>query len=171
MPYISNGQEYTYGLKTKSQIDSIIPEKVGDTVFNTDYNRVETWDGSFWTHPHLVQMINRTGGAVVEGDVVILDAANDDSFIQPTAADQPILGVVYKGGANLATCLLTIVGECKVLADGTTPIVGDMFFTTAASFAALFDGTADNGAAGNCINDSGGANQLNDCVLLKREWF
>jgi len=169
MGYISNGQDYTYGLKTKANMEAITGALEGETCYNTDYDRVHVYNGSFWMHEHLIEMTNNSGLTVSEGDVMILDTTQNGSMLRPTAIDQVIFGVVYEGGADASQVTLTMCGPCRINCNAA-PNAGDQFVTIANSFAVTTDGVGNVGRGGCITDDSGGAG-LNWALLVKREVF
>ena len=58
-----------------------------------------------------VRLTNRTGGNSVQGEAVIADAANDNSFAQAGIGAVNPLGAVYEAGiANGAECWVQVAG-------------------------------------------------------------
>jgi|GEM_PF-4102603 len=64
-------------------------------------------------------LTNRSGGAVEEGDVVIADPNNDNSFkTTTTASDEGVIGVVRESLANLETGRIAMAGIVVVKVQG-----------------------------------------------------
>lgn len=79
-----------------------------------------------------IPVTNRTGAASVAGDVVILDAANNNSYILAgLVRSDDVLGVTVQGGvANLSDALIANDGVFLVNVDTGAVVVGDMLVTS-----------------------------------------
>jgi hypothetical protein len=73
----------------------------GDTVYNSDYGITFTYNGNTWQSQGATkELINKAGGPLAEGDVVVYDGSNDDACTTTTSsADTTVAGVVLVGGA------------------------------------------------------------------------
>lgn len=70
-----------------------------------------------------VAAINRTGGALIMGDIVIFDTTNDNSVITTTTAGyERGIGVIETGGNNLEIVTVIIAGFIPTML--TTSAVG-----------------------------------------------
>lgn len=77
---------------------------------------------SNWNEDHSlgIELTNRTGGALVSGDIVALSAANDESVILSDVLDQNRKYVVAMSApADLALGLFTDAGAWTVKVDAT----------------------------------------------------
>lgn len=125
MPYISNGQRWTYGVKTLSELDSLTGMVTGETVFCSDAKRPMTYDGDVWMCGDFVKMTNSSGGTLGRGDVVVVDTAEESATTTTTNADDNVLGVVVFGATNTNPMAVAIFGLYDVKTDATTCTPGD----------------------------------------------
>lgn len=69
----------------------------------------------------VVELTNRSGGAVVAGDVVVLDTANDSAFTTTaTEGSASVLGVAQESIASLATGKVQVLGIASVNTNAAT---------------------------------------------------
>jgi len=105
MSYKANST--TYGGKTKSQIASLTGMSQGDSVYNTDINRIEYYTGSIWANEDLVVcVIDSGGGTFSEGQCC--HWVNDGTYQKAVALSQEVnsgefAGIVYRGGTGAGT--------------------------------------------------------------------
>ena len=101
MSYISNGQNYTYGLKTLAIIQGLTGMQSGDTAYCTDFDRILTYDGSDWMCDDFVKLV--TDSSVVQWDIVVISNAGTASQVScqttSTSANGRVLGVVVNSTA------------------------------------------------------------------------
>lgn len=116
-----------------------------------------------------VPLTNRTGGAVVDGDLVEIDVANDQSFVTPTAnqsADR--CGVVIDGGANGAVIWVMVIGIHPAIRVNAITARGDYLYTTNASLLATPNAARVGGAVvARSLDTSAGAGTVIGLVCLE----
>lgn len=64
-----------------------------------------------------IPLVNRTGGVSVAGDVVLIDTANNSSFVKPAAAaaSTRVVGVVVEAGvADGSSCMVAVHGVVTI---------------------------------------------------------
>lgn len=90
----------------------------GDVRVGSD-GLLEFFYNSVWNdhpaEPALITLTNKSGVDLVEGDVVVADPANPDSFTVATVNPAPnVIGVLFEDIANNASGLVCVRGEVDV---------------------------------------------------------
>ena len=92
---------FTYGVKTTTEIEALTGMVVGDTVFNSDFNKVEYYTGDIWTNDDCYVLTNNTGSAIPKGYIVSPSTTTAGGVIITTSsAWARAIGVVVRGGAT-----------------------------------------------------------------------
>ena len=122
MSHISNGQGYTYGVRTLANTP-VSGMQAGDTFYCSDHFRVFTYSGSLWTCDDTVVMINRDTVTIPQWDLVSVQnggTLTEISCIRTNASqDERIVGVAIFSAAVGANCVIAIKGNWKVNTVGT----------------------------------------------------
>jgi hypothetical protein len=108
---------YTYGNQTWANIILITGANVGDTVWDTTYQKKRMWDGNNFVHANQKTQIN-TAGLINGGVVVVSSTVNNQIAPQQLAVDtEGIIGIVedVKTGAIGSACTMTYHGDVKAL--------------------------------------------------------
>jgi hypothetical protein len=112
---------YTYGSQTWANIILIAGAKVGDTVWDTTYQKRRTWDGSNFVHGNQKTQLNTA--VLINGGVVVVSATTNSQITgQNLSADtEGIIGIVedVKTGVAGSACTMTYHGDVKALVIGT----------------------------------------------------
>lgn len=108
---------YTYGNQTWANIILITGANVGDTVWDTTYQKKRMWDGNNFVHASQKSMVTTTG--LIDGAVVVSSSTvNNQIAFQALAADtEGIIGIVENGKGNVigVTVPMTYHGDVKAL--------------------------------------------------------
>lgn len=130
---------FTFGAKTKTQIDAISQSYLlpGLSVWNTDIKKpeyvnlnVETGYKSF-VNEDCVTLINNTGVVLSVGQIVRIGASNitNGCILATTATDDFLCGVVYRGADTNRPVVIAIQGEYYVkiyTGEVTLPTIGNI---------------------------------------------
>ena len=110
-----------YGSVTRTAMLALSPS-AGDTCFCTTYDKKFFYSGNTWqVLGETIEVYNRSGGSLVEADLVVIDSSNDTSCTTSTASyDNNLLGPVVIGGANSALITVGVYGIWKITTDMTT---------------------------------------------------
>ena len=134
-------EEVRYGRMTKSAIDSLTGENIGDQVYNTDHKIRETWNGTIWTNDYSITGI--AGEALSEGQAVHIEdvSGNPRVKLASTGQSHAFLGLVVRGGANNGDeVVVAYKGKWKAYFQNTTTH-GNYFALTSTSGTVEDDGT------------------------------
>jgi hypothetical protein len=116
MATLSNGR-YTYGNKTWAVIQTITGAIVGDTVWDSTYNKRRVWDGSNFVHGSQASVITATG--FLDGGIATVSTTvNNNISFQAGAADtECVIGVVENGKGNVTgvSATMTYHGDVRAL--------------------------------------------------------
>ena len=119
--------KYTYGNKTYAEIlafTSSVAPNTGDTVFDTTYNKLRSWDGNNFIHTHQKSAVVQAG--ILDGAIMVVSSTTDNNinFQQGATDTEGIIGVVEysKGGAAGTNVPMTYFGdvETTIIAGNTT---------------------------------------------------
>jgi len=115
----------------------------GDVRVGSD-GRLEFFYNSVWNNspadPQVIVLTNKSGSDLVQGDVVIPDAANPDSFTIATVDRGPaVIGVLNEDIANNATGQVCIRGVCDVRI--APVLIGGQYIAQPGYFLQTPDGT------------------------------
>jgi hypothetical protein len=173
MSYISNGQDYTYGLKTLATIQALTGMQTGDTCYCTDYDRIMTYDGSDWMCDDFVKLV--TDSAVVQWDIVVVSNGGTASQVscQTTSisANGRVLGVVVNsaGASAGGTVVVAIKGNWRVNVRASTAN-GSPLTTSASSGKAQELSVASYfGVFGFATSSSAAAGTISCIIIPKKE--
>ena len=124
MATLSNGR-YTYGNKTWAVIQTITGANVGDTVWDSTYNKRRIWDGSNFVHGSQASVIT-TAGFLDGGIATVSTTVNNNISFQAGVGDtECVIGVVENGKGNVAgvSATMTYHGDVRalVIASGGNP--------------------------------------------------
>lgn len=99
MGSLTNGR-FTYGNKTNAQLITITGANIGDTVWDTTYNKRRIWDGNNFVHCNQ-KSLGTTTGFFDGGIATVSSTVNNQASFQNGAADTEIaIGVVENGKGN-----------------------------------------------------------------------
>jgi hypothetical protein len=141
------GKNTKYGNKTTSQITALSGMAVGDTVFNTDYGRVDFYTGSVWTNNNSI--IITAGATITEGQICQINASGQAILLNgfPSSNAEFGVGICGYGGTIGQSISLIMCGiaKCRVGAAGVTigqyatisSTAGSVVSTTSPSIGAL----------------------------------
>jgi len=177
--YISNGQHYTYGIKTWDEIFAISSPEPWATVFCSDNFRVWWYHGDhdIWTTNDCVIMDVDTGnGTLATGTLTDIFTGADNTCQKTTLSTSsakplgPVLDVntgqtkasVAMSGKYKCTAGATIVAANGLRADTTDGTMTDD---------ATSDGSPNIGAFGNALEDGNDTDLLWINVFVKREMY
>jgi hypothetical protein len=108
---------YTYGSQTWANIILITGANIGDTVWDTTYQKRRMWDGNNFVHANQKSMVTTTG--LLDGAVVVSSNTVDNQIkFQALAADtEGIIGIVENGKGNVigVTVPMTYHGDVRAL--------------------------------------------------------
>lgn len=174
MAHISNGQGYTYGLKTFAQIQALTGMSTGETAYCTDRNRVLTWDGTFWMCDDFVVMRNRSGSTVNQWDVVIVQTGGTTTEIacvrSATPGDPRVVGVAVLSAADGALCCIAVKGNWRVNVRTTTALGSDLTTSTVLGPAQVNAGSFSKGVFGFATTaNAGPGTGTVDCIIIARK--
>lgn len=176
--YVSNGQHYTYGIKTWDEIFLISGPDIGSTVFCSDNYRVWWYhsEGVWMTNDCVLMNVDTGNGSLATGDVVDLFAAADvtcQKCTLSTSSARP-LGVVLDVNTGQTRASIAISGKYKgragvaiVAANGLRADTTDGTMTDDATS----DGSINVGAFGNALEDGADTELLWINVFVKRELY
>ncbi len=91
---------YTWGAKENSWIETSTGIQEGDTVWNTDWDIMETYTGVAWKHDKAVIRYSGGSDALQVGNLV--EISNDGSVSLQTAGSEDLFGGVIIRGSALA---------------------------------------------------------------------
>lgn len=175
MPYINENKFYTYGLKTFDEL-ALITGLDGETVYNTTNHTILTWNNGAWSHSNLIRLINNSGGAMFEGDVVSIDPGGSEStpscILSAEDRDILVMGPVVFGGSDGELVSVAIGGNWKVAFDASMLVSHWVAATTTAGRAGDM-ASSSNPFTGvfaismETVND--GAGSLAECIILPRK--
>jgi hypothetical protein len=170
MSYISNGQGYTYGIKTLANAPAS-GMSIGDTFFCTDNNRVMTYDGAFWVCDDFVIMVNRIGRTLLQWELVVVQSSGTTSEINCTVTSiqqsESVVGVVVYAAANNSNCVVAIKGKYKVLVSAATAIAAPLTTSTIPGRAITRSSNA-QGIFGFATTSTLGSGTV-DCIIMPRK--
>jgi len=135
---------------------------------DTSTNILKRYDGSNFVPVNSgesVRFTNKSGAQVIAGDVVVVDTANDESFVTTTTANnQDVLGVALETISDDAAGGVAFAGlhDVNLVAAGTR---GNFIQTSTTDQAAQQTTTQDGGTFGIVVESTGGAG-LAKCVLF-----
>lgn len=159
--------QYTYGVKTNSQMLGISGQAIGETLFNSDTNKQHTWTGQFWLNSDMVVLTNTSGGNLVEGDVV--KSNGNLAVTKSTASPINHVGVVvYSGTNNNQVAVAFKGGPYKVSVNGAASLANVL--TPAATGVAAPSATistTSSRAFGHAVGTTAGAG-LCDAILWNK---
>ena len=115
-------------------------------------------------------LTNRSGSARTQGDLVIVDTTNDESFTTSTASNtKTIIGVVDEAIGITSNGRVVVEGYARAVKTLGTSARGDYLYhsTTAATAAHLAGSTPDAGAFGYVLD--GGAGTLTTALIFPTE--
>jgi hypothetical protein len=129
--------------------------RISDHVWNTTFGKLFWWNGSIWTNNDCEQYTNKSGGALVEGDVVKYSSSFVPAIETSTvAADVLVAGVVVIGGAADAELTIAQRGRYYVLVSGEAD-AGDYIRTNGLAKQALADPNEIDGNFGRVAEEKG----------------
>lgn len=109
----------------------------------------------------ILTLTNRSGGAVNEGDVVIVDVANDESFTTTVNVGSIlVLGVVQEDIANLAVGRVLVEGYAPVVEVNDATARGDFLRTSGVATRATSQATMETGIFAKALTSTVGAGQV-----------
>lgn len=141
------GKNTKYGNKTTSQIAALSGMGVGDTVFNTDYGRVDFYTGGVWTNNNSI--IVTAGATITEGQICQINASGQAILLNGSTTSNAEFGIGICGyGGTIGQPISLImcgVAKCRVGAAGVTigqyatisSTAGSIVSTTSPSIGAL----------------------------------
>ena len=116
MATLSNGR-YTYVNKTWAVIQTITGANVGDTVWDSTYNKRRAWDGSNFVHGSQATLITTTG--FLDGGIATVSTTTNNliSFQAGAGDTECVIGVVENGKGNVigVSATMTYHGDVKAL--------------------------------------------------------
>lgn len=119
MGILTRGQ-YTYGNKVWTDILAIsqsITPNIGDTVFDTTYNKPRMWDGNNFVHSHQ-KSVGTVGGILNGATMVVASSANNAVDFQRGSTDtEGVIGIGedQKTGASGSIVPVAYHGDLKAL--------------------------------------------------------
>jgi hypothetical protein len=118
----AKGNGYSYGSQTTTQIKALTGMVAGETVFNSTVGKPFYYTGNSWQcDGETIELINKDGSAVSEGEVVKYDNSNNLGCYRVAVAGAEFMaGVVAIGGANNAYIAVATSGIWDVEMNGTT---------------------------------------------------
>lgn len=109
----------------------------------------------------ILTLTNRSGGALNDGDVVIVDIANDESFTTTVVAGSLlVMGVVQEDIANLAAGRVLVEGYAAVVEVNDATARGDFLKTSTVATRATSQATMDAGVFAKALSSTVGAGQV-----------
>lgn len=119
----SGGGPYTYGTKTRAEMLALGGLTAGETVFCSTYNMPFYWSGNTWQcWGHTIELVNKSGSTLVEGDLVRVDPGNDNACdVTNILNDIDVIGPIVIGGANDAYVTIATSNIWDVLYTGVSP--------------------------------------------------
>ena len=113
---------YTHGHCTKAQMLALSPS-VGDTVYNTTYNRMFWWTGNTWQCDQTVEGINNSGSTVYEGDCLVPSASLAHGYVTTTSQQHPsVVGTTVIGGSQGSYITVATMGIWLQFVNGNITI-------------------------------------------------
>ena len=116
--------KYTYGNLPWSTIITITGANIGDTVFDTTYNKLRSWDGRNFVHGHQITQ-ETVGGILAGGVIVVASSANNKVDFQRLSTDSEGsigIGEDAKTGSTGDFITVTYHGDVRILIDGTAAV-------------------------------------------------
>lgn len=168
-------RKHTYTVADLTALNAITGEVAGETAWMTTApsGKGLAWyfNGTTWqVLGQTIQLTNRSGGALVEGDVVVVDAANNDSCTTTTVAyDDNVIGVVVIGGANNTEITIAVSGVWNVYITSAAAR-GYWVSTTTVAGDSQDVATPSDGSYGQVVQQTGGAG-LARCWLFGKEAY
>lgn len=176
--YISNGQHYTYGVKSWNDIFNISNPEPWSTVFCSDNYRVWWYheEGLWMTNDCVLMDVDTSNGFVVTGTVVTLATSAPDTCERVTTSGvsaQP-LGVVLDVtvGRDIASVAMTgkykgNAGDTIVVTNGLRADTTDGTFTDSATA----NGSSNIGVFANALESGSDGDLLWIHLFPKREFY
>lgn len=131
---------------TEAQRDAISSPPEGLTIWNTDTNAANVYDGSSWAEigsgsgSNTLTVTNSSGATANANDVGYLDDAGEYQTTT-TEGDSVTWCVVVEGGANTADITVQTRGNATVAYTGSAPSAGDYLITSTTAGSALASST------------------------------
>lgn len=121
---------------------AVVSPAVGDRFYDTDLERYMTWNGTIWTGPGIVQVVNKTAIDMTANNwnVVLWDAITNVGVQRTTTTRQTrVAGVIVDG--NIADGLMTVCtsGVAKCVCTGA--IIPGSYLVTSTVAGAAYDYT------------------------------
>lgn len=93
---------YTYGVLTLTEINNLTGMQEGDTVYNSDWDIMEIYNGSTWTNDISVVLPLASGQTIVQGDgVSITPGSGSIQCRQSISTDADYFwGICLRGGSS-----------------------------------------------------------------------
>lgn len=171
MPYISNGQGYTYGVKTLTEIDSITGMVAGETVFCSDNFRKHTYDGDLWMCSDYIKLTNQSGGSLARKDLVVIDTGTAASVTTTTTyGNDLVVGPVAFGGNDGDPVAVVTFGHADVESDSGT-VLGSVFMSATTVKKSNPNSLPTSGSFAIAVEDIVSAGPCKSIVKPKIEFF
>jgi hypothetical protein len=101
---------------TTAERDALPSPFQGQTVFNSDRNVNETFDGDVWLNRNLIRAVNQSGQTLLVGQPVVASSGSSESVTLSSVANETgILGVVVDGDLTNGA----VSGDYPVWVNGT----------------------------------------------------
>lgn len=161
--------KYTYGNLPYSTIITITSAKVGDTVFDTTYNKLRSWDGNNFVHGH--QISQETIGAILDGYVMVVASSADNKvdFQRGSADTEGVVGIGEdkKAGTIGNIVPVTYHGDTRMLIAGAASVGAYVRLNTTSLGLAITAASASAGVFGFMIGPAIGAatNAVRRCLF------
>lgn len=172
MSHISNGQDYTFGIKTLANVP-VSGMQAGDTFYCSDHFRVFTYDGSLWTCDDTVVMRNRDTVTIPQWDLVSVQNGGTTTEISCVRTsvfqDERIVGVAIFSAAVGANCVIAVKGNWKVNVSGATNLGSLLGGSTTAGKAVQLTSSPYSGILGMSTQSSAGAATITCIINAKKE--
>lgn len=162
------------GTLTKTQMEALTNLVQGDwCICSTFEGKHFIYDGSAWIIPgEVVRVTNQTGGARVEGDVVILHQSIARAADGTTVLDSgDALGAVVSGGANGSAITVAVAGMPWNVNIAGAANIGDFVFTNTTAFTAYVTAGSYRGAFGQALASKGIGTANLACWLFSKETY
>jgi len=165
-----------WGSQTKANMEAISGARVGDSCWCTTFGKMFYYDGNCWIVPgEVVRVENRSGGSLVEGDVVANDSANSRAAVTTTTLDDNnVMGPVVTGGPSGAGNWITVAVNglpWKVLMRGSVNI-GDFIFAYSTAKQGYATAGSYSGSFGETLESKGPVGTaLLDCWIISKEVY
>ena len=177
MAYIGLNNGYTYGIKTLTELTSLIGMSTGDTAYCTTNNRIMTYDGSFWVCDDFVVMVNRSGATLNQWDLVVVQQGGTTTEISCTTTTTiqsgRVVGVVVYPANSGSSCVIAIKGNYSVNVASNTSLGSQLTTSATAGKAQVNLPTALDcqGVFAFATTSTSGAGTVNCIIMARKELF